>query len=601
MHSRAPWYVFFAAFATFLLAFGVLVVVGHPRFGEAREAATREAQRSGTVTASLPGMPRSAGSIPAGTHRAVGNVVDGRGHPISGATITAQDNEGAVLATATVDLQGRFDFGLGATKDVSLAISAPGFQTATAAAEFVRDGRLDFASIVLRDGGALRLRVSGDAEGALAGAKVLLLPIAGGAIAPLAETTTGADGSALLRGIDSGSYRLRIEADGHAACEEDWRFDGVGPDGNVELAFVLLPLATYVTGEVVDEQHESVTTGEVVVRLLRPEPPAPQEWRGAIGRDGTFRVGPLPHGTFAVELAAPGMAQQGQLFADGDGEPVEVVAHHGGGLAGRFESDAVLSSAPTVALWKVEAAGRTQPFTAPYRATVDLDARTFRIDGVGPGRYFVRASVDGLPPARSEPFEVAVGAAPDDVVVQFTDGTDFRGTLVDHRGAPVAGARLTIHEGTVAPTAAWSDLLPADARIATKTGDDGAWSASGLAIGSHVVVLDVAGQPPRSFGPLWFDEGTTTTLPKLAIAGGAVVSLTLHDDEGRVAANGRVRVSCSEAGLEAIAVADEKGNVCLRGLPAGNYWLTPCEGGEPHEATLTAGETTRLELKHAVR
>jgi hypothetical protein len=602
MHSRAPWYVFFAAFATFLLAFGVLVVVGHPRFGEAREAATREAQRAATVSASLPGMPRSANaSAPAGMRRAVGNVVDGRGHPISGATITAQDSEGATLATATVDVQGRFDFALGAGSNISLAISAPGYQTANAAAEIVRDTRLDFATVMLRDGGALRLRISGDSEGALANAKVRLLPIAGDANAPLAETTTGPDGSALLRGIDSGSYRLRIEADGHAACEEDWRFDGVGPDGNGELAFVLLPLATYVSGEVVDEQHESVATGAVVVRLVRPEPPAPQEWRGAVGRDGTFRIGPLPRGTFSVELEAPGMAQLGQLFADGDGEPVELVAHHGGGLNGRFDSDASLPVAPTVTLWKLEPTGRVQPVTAPYRATVDLAARTFRIEGFGPGRYIVRASADGYAPARSEPFEIAVGQAPDEVALQFSGGTDFRGSLVDHRGAPVAGARITIHEGLVAPTAAWSDLLPADARIAATTGDDGAWSASGLSIGSHVVLLEAKGQPPRSFGPLWFDEGSTTSLPTLAIAGGAVVSLTLHDEDGRAAAYGRVRVSCSALGLEAIAVADEKGNVCLRGLPAGSYWLTSCDGGEPHEATLTTGETTRLELQHAAR
>src|SRR5688572_12182060 len=174
MHSRAPWYVFFAAFATFLLAFGVLVVVGHPKFGEAREAATRDAQRNATVTASLPGLSRTtSAATPAGMRRAIGNVVDGRGHAITGATITAQDSEGATLATATVDTQGRFDFTLAAGTTLSLAISAPGFQTATAAAEIVRDNRLDFATIMLRDGGALRLRVSGDSEGALKGAKVL--------------------------------------------------------------------------------------------------------------------------------------------------------------------------------------------------------------------------------------------------------------------------------------------------------------------------------------------------------------------------------------------------------------------------------------------
>ena len=601
MHSRAPWYVFFAAFATFLLAFGVLVVVGHPKFGEAREAATRDAQRNSTVAASLPGMTRAAAATPAGMRRAVGSVVDGRGHAISGATITAQDNEGATLAPATVDLQGRFDFVLAAGGSISLAISAPGFQTANAAAEIVRDNRLDFATVTLRDGGALRLRVSGDAAGALAGAKVRLFPLAAAAAAPLAETVTSADGSALLRGIDSGSYRLRIEAEGHAACEEGWRFDGVGPDGNGELAFVLLPLAAYVSGEVVDEQHETVATGEVVVRLFRPEPPAPQEWRGEVGRDGTFRIGPLPHGTFSVEFVAPGMAQQGPLFAEGDGEPVEIIAHHGGGLAGRFDGDAPLPGEPHVTLWKVEPAGRVQPVAAPYRATVDLGARSFRIEGVGPGRYFVRASVDGFAPARSEPFEVALGQSPDEVVLRFSDGCDFRGTLVDHRGAPVAGARITIHEGMVPPPAAWSDVLPADARVTATTGDDGAWRATGLSTGSHVVVVEVSGQPPRSFGPLWFEEGNTTALPTLATASGAVVSLTLHDGDGRVAANGRVRLSCSALGLEVVAVADEKGNACLRGLPPGDYWLTPSEGGEPREATLTAGGTTRLELQHAAR
>jgi hypothetical protein len=458
---------------------------------------------------------------------------------------------------------------------------------------------LEFGAVALRDGGALRLRVSGDVAGALDAATVTLhrhgeLPTA----PSLALATTADDGTALLRGLDTGRYRLRAEAPDHAAAELDWQFDGVGRDGHGELAFVLLPLVDTLTGEVRDDRHQSIGGGAVEARLIRPEPPADQCWRGEVAADGTFRIGPLPRGTFELRLLADGVVQQGHLFAKSDGPPVEIVAAHGGAIEGRFIAEATLVSPPAIELWRVNPDGHSQPARLPVTLGVDLAAQTFRLDGVSPGRYFVRATGDGFAPSRSAHFTTAVGLAAEEVVLELSSGSALRGRLIDHRGAPIANARITAWEGFAPPPRAWAELYPADARQSAASADDGRFELAALSSGTQVMVIEVPGQPPRSFGPLAAFAGADIELGDLSIGGGAVLSLTLRSSAGVPAAAGTVRVSSADGAVDLIGVADRDGNLCLRGLAAGNYTLAPGDGGEPSTAVLADGATARHELEH---
>ena len=604
--ARAPWYVCFAAFGTFVIAFFALAAILKPKLDErraARQAAIADQANSGAETRSrLPSGPRAAElAVRRSTH---GKVVDSRGNGVAGAALKLLDCDNRELATATGTDDGgyRFEFESAPSMELTLRVGAPGFQDATAnAPSSATATEVAFPPVVLRDGGALRVRVSGDREGALADANVCLLALANDCFAALASATTLPDGCALLKGINVGAYRIKATAAGHAAAERSWRFEGISRDGNAELAFVLLPLTDWIDGSVRDEQHDAIGKGEVIARMVRPDPPAREEWHATVERDGSFRLGPLPSGTFALELRAPGIVQEGAVTANsgesGAGQ-VEIVASHGGAVAGTFAADAGFRQTPALGLWRLGSDGRSQPLGGSLHVTIDAAARSFRIEGVSPGRYFVRAVADGYAPARSQPFTVAVDHATDDVLLQLSNGAELSGELVDHRGAPLVGARVTAYEGASPPPPALAERLPADARAATATAGDGAFALTQLAPGCHVLVVEAQGQPLRTIGPIWLEDGTATRLPRLALTGGTVLSLTLADSDGRAAKEARVRITAQELGVDLCAVADQDGNVCVRGLPAGDYWLAAGDGSEPREARLVDGETTRLELFH---
>ncbi len=571
--SRAPLFVFCAAFFTFLLAFTTLLLVLKPKIEaqRARELAaaanpgkaarpsekTQPIQRADTEPAIASLAPHRASSKPEPAH------ATGAAGATGAVRLRVSGNEAGNLADATVELIAvRRDAGHG---DPGHGSASPGGSA--------RDGS-DPAD---------------PAQSTQAPAN------------PAARATTGSDGTAVLRGIERGSYRVRVHADDHADAETAWRFDGIGRNGTDELAFVLLPLSTFVHGTAIDVDQCPVSGGSVVARLLRPPPPAAQEWSAELAHDGSFQIGPLPRGTFELELRCDGMVQQSHVYAESDGETIEIVAVHGGVIVGHFDDAATLTRAPTLTLWSSNAAGRTHPVTTSYRVAVNLESRTFRIEGVGPGRYVLRAAADGYAAARSTPFDVVIGQASDPIAITLREGGHLTGTLIGHRGDLLAKARITAFEGLSPPPAALAELFPATARASTWSDESGVFELSSLAPGTQVLVIEASGQPPRTFGPFWIEEGAASTLGTLALGGGAVLAAALHDHEGRVVAAGRARLTSEQLGVDLGVIADDQGNLCLRGLAPGDYWLTPSEGGEPTAFTLASGETYHLELPHASR
>ncbi|MBM4016638.1 MAG: carboxypeptidase regulatory-like domain-containing protein, partial [Planctomycetes bacterium] len=592
-----------AAFGTFMVAFAALAGVLKPKM-DARRAALQppgaragagasdasDRARAGAAEAAWAGLPRPAR----------GRVEDARGQPIQGAVVELHGADGTPIATTTSDATGNWSVDAVVGDPFELKVTAAGFQAARGGQHAATAAAIEFAPVALRDGGAVRLRVSGDAVGAIEGATIALLPADGAAGAePLATATTVADGTTLLRGLDTGRYRLRAEAPDHAAAELAWRFDGVGRHGSGEVAFVLLPLVDTLHGEVRDDRHQGVDGGEVVARLVRPEPPSPETWRGEITAAGTFSIGPLPRGTYELCLQAPGLLQQGHIFAESDGEAVEIVATHGGAIHGRLTTELGQYSAPALELWRIYPDGHAQPARIAVTASVDPAAGTFVLEGVPPGRFFVRATGDGFAPCRSVPFTMAVGRPPDEVVLELDPGAALRGQLIDHRGTPSAGARITAWEGAAPPPAAWAELYPADARRAATTADDGSFALTALSSGTQVLVIAAPGQPPRTFGPIAVVAGADVELGALSIGGGAVLSLTLRSASGAAAGRSSVRVSHADGSVDLIAVADDEGNLCLRGLPAGDYTLAPGDGSEPLRTHLAEGATARHELEHS--
>jgi hypothetical protein len=209
----------------------------------------------------------------------------------------------------------------------------------------------------------------------------------------------------------------------------------------------------------------------------------------------------------------------------------------------------------------------------------------------------VRVFADGYAPVRSAPFDLTLEKPVDDLLLPFGDGAELSGRLVDARGAPLARARVTAFEGLSPPPPAIQELFPADARQVAFSADDGRFSLSSLSPGTQTLVIEMQGQPPRTFGPLVVEEKRPTRIGELTLGGGAIVSVTLHDAAGKPVPQSMARLTRKDGSLDLRFVADEQGNCCLRGLEPGAWTMaTEGDGGQRADLQLRSGDTKRVEL-----
>lgn len=614
--SRATLLALLAAFLTFLLALAGILVLVKPEL---------DRRRSDDLVSPAPGADR-ASATPAGARgddggtagskkaerdlHVRGRIVDARGEPISSARVLVfkADGLGAgatgePLARARADLDGRFVIETTVPAGAFAVALADGFvRTGFIPLRRTPGGGTDLGEISLRTGGTLSVRVSGDEAGVLEGARVELVDATAEPEELRRATLTArsdASGLAVVRGLDSGTYAVSVVAPGHADAALEWNYDGALDRFPGDLAFVLLPLRAQVTGTVVDRDLAPVTDGEVIARLVNPEPPSAQEWRAAVRADGSFSIGPVPSGTFALELLTAGMVQRGEAFADGDGPPVEIVAEHGGVVSGRLIAPVDrLRKEPSVTVWRCELDGREQPFTGSFRASADPQALTFRIVGLGPGRYRARVSAGGFAPARSEPFQLRAGGSCEDLAVVLGDGASLRGTVVDARGAAIADARVTVFEGRTPPPPALVDLFPADARAVTQSAADGRFELFGLSPGANIVVIEASGQPARTLGPILLAEGDWIETGTLALAGGAVITVTAIGPDGGPAPHTAAWLRSEDAGCAIPFLTDGHGSFCARGVAPGSFELAAERDGAPLERVAVEGQdAARVELR----
>jgi hypothetical protein len=628
---RAPLYVFFAAFLTFLIAFATLLAVLKPELDKRRAA---EQGASGppasggtdgtTSVASLAPSSRSDRGAPARDGRkdgrkpsksasvpvdVSGRVVDPRGSPMGQAQVHVLissrgkgDSAAWPLVSKPVNKDGSFSFRASIPPTGAfLVATTAGYARSDTRSLSPSGSPVDVGNLALKPGGQLRVRVSGDEVGKLSGADVTLVPSRSGPadLAP-AEVAgrTGGDGVALLRGIDRGSFRVVARAEGHADAEAEWRFDGSGRSGTEEVSLVLLPLCAYVSGNALDLDRRPVTKGEVAVRWAQGDPPSDQEWRGPIDSHGQFRVGPLPRGTFKVQIVAPGMVQNTEIFAEADGESVELTVEHGGSVVGRLATTvAQLSQPARITVWKVDGSGRTQPVEGAYHAEAIKNSLKFRVDGLGPGRYYVRAAANGFAPGRSATFSLSAGGTHEEVVVPLGAGGSLAATLVDARGAPLGEARVTAFEGTAPPPPALVELFPADARTSTNADSDGRFEFASLSPGPVVLVIEAMGQAARTLGPLLVGEDEETSLGPLTVGGGAILSATVANARGDPLPFGSGLLVSNDGLVRVPFSADEDGNFCLRGVAPGDYVVSALDGRTGRtEVTLRPNETGRVQF-----
>ena len=645
---RAPLFVFIGAFVTFLLAFAVMLVLLKPMIDKRREEASR-AEAGAPVVASVvptvnkapaskspapaPAKPRPAAgsdaakpaastSAPkpaapapppatAGAHDVEfsGRVVDTHGDVPNLATVhllvplnERKADHFRFVASAPVDRSGRFTLSAKVGNAAAyLQAVAPGWvRSERKGVTVVGVASADAGDLVLKPGALVRVRVVGEDFNTISSAQIRLVDESNDPeplLRQKQETRTEADGTSVLRGVDSGDYTVQVSAPGHADAWAKLTVDGNATVDSV-ISVTLPANVAFVSGTVIDVQHNVVTAGEVTAKMVLPKPASPQVWRGTIGPGGGFKVGPLPRGRFELDVDATGLVQTGHVLADADGEPVELLCELGGIVLGKMQAAVTqLAHTPKLSLFKRDEKGRLQPFDGVYRCDADPATLRFRIDGLGPGSYVVRVLAEGFAPARSAPFELIVGKTVDNVVVALGDGGEVSGRLLDASTAPLAHARVTAFEGLAPPPQALQDLFPADARQSVFSGDDGRFTLSSLSLGTQTLVIEMPGQPPRTLGPIVVDEKQPARFGDLLLGGGAILSFTMNQRPGAPAPFAIAQLRRKDGTVDVRFVADEQGNCCVRGLAAGPFTLSGEGTNADHsDFALRNGDTRRVEL-----
>jgi carboxypeptidase family protein len=645
---RSPLFVFMAAFITFMLAFAVMLVLLKPVIDRKREEASR-AGAAAPVVASVvstpakkpapapePAKPQpAAGAGPqkpaaapadagdaakkspaerpaamAGAHDVEfsGHVVDAHGDVPKEAMVhllvplnERKADRFRFVASAPVDRSGRFTLTakVGNAAAYLQAVASGCVRSERKGVTVVGVATADAGDLVVKPGATVRVRVVGEDFNAISSAQVRLVDESNDPeplMRPKQEARTEADGAAVLRGVDSGDYSVQVSAPGRADAWAKLAVDG-GASGDAVISVTLPANVAFVSGTVIDVQHNVVGAGEVTAKLVLPKPTAPQVWRGTIGPGGSFKVGPLPRGRFELDVDATGLVQTGHVLADADGEPAELVCELGGIVLGKMQAAVTqLAHTPKLTLFKRDEKGRLQPFDGVYRADADPASLRFRIDGLGPGSYVVRVLAEGFAPARSAPFELIVGKTVDNVIVPLGDGGEASGRLLDASNAPLAHARVTAFEGLAPPPQALQDLFPSDARQSVFSGDDGRFTLSSLSLGTQTLVIEMPGQPPRTLGPIVVDEKQPSRFGDLLLGGGAILSFTLNQRAGTPAPFATARLHRKDGAVDVRFVADEQGNCCVRGLAAGAFTLSEGTDGDHSDFALRSGDTRRVEL-----
>lgn len=330
-------------------------------------------------------------TVPGSLRRVEGRVVDARGFPVPGATLSITSLERAALGTVQTfsEADGSFDTVIGGTRGVSIEVRHPEHAP--------RSLRVDDPSRPLRieldEGAALSLRV--EADGCAAGEGTAELR---GACGPVRVGVSDGE-TARFERLCAGRATLVVELPG---CIRVERPVTLPASGAVDLGRLELRAGGAAEGEVVDADGEQVVGATVGPEGAVGEPGV------RTGRRGEFLLSALPEGDVALVATHPAL---------GASRPVRVRVLRGTtarGVLVRMERTARESARaiPTRALTLEEGAGRAVLVRAVTAGS------TAELAGVRAGDRVVSVGAEAVTTLRDAERRLS-GPAGDDVVLEL--------------------------------------------------------------------------------------------------------------------------------------------------------------------------------------
>jgi hypothetical protein len=431
-------------------------------------------------------------------------------------------------------------------------------------------------------------------EGApVSGARVRAVPLASRwpPVAPpsapaeeISEATTGADGAFRIDGLAPGSYALSAEARGsHPALVS--RAELPEPPRT----FTLEPLGA-VAGVVLLPDGRAAPGARVQAASVDHDASA------VAGDDGRFTLA-VPAGSYQVVATAADRAVAAP-------SPVAVAAGSAArgvelrlGAAATLEGEARRGDAPAAGATVALSLHGARAVVARSRADA---AGRFRVAGLAPGAYDVRAWAPGASPSLTTGVTLGRGAR-FPLRLALSGMGAIEGVVSDEAGRPLASVRVrAVSRG---------DGLATAGALEARTDFEGRFRLDAVEVGRAEVVARQDGVLAGVSHAVRVDEGRATHL-ELSLPDSGVLQGRVSAGRGAPPAGTTVLATPMRAGLGSVQVArtatDATGNYTVR-LPAGEYRVEATPGdasaGElrspPAFTRVEAARTTRLDLAAA--
>jgi hypothetical protein len=533
--------------------------------------------------------PKPAEPPPVRTGGLTGRILDRNRVSVQGAEVSLHRGLSGLMGaslhdlghTVSTDGQGRFRFEeLDEETRIVVRVTGQGFEATESGPHsvFAREVN-DIGSIVVSPGVTVAGVVLDESSRRIPGASVRLesgsAPAFGEPEAsPLRQTTTDENGLFSLEHAPGPPFIVTVSADGYAR--------GGVVHGSA--------------GEALKELYE------VTIRLT-----AGARFRGRVlaGEDDH----PLPGVDVRVQSSSQGNAARSYTVTDDEGRfevddmprgRVIVLADSPDRVEGRmtieeaqFDDEATLRLKPTFAIegrvvdpddravgaFDIQARvsnrhGAVGEPAGPVRRVMDRSGR-FRLESLEPGWYVLEVwardfAVTLSPIVRLKPARDTTGVS---VVLQ--PPAALLGRVVDDAGAPVAGARVSLHTNDT-PTIDFLRATASEASwlINTRTDEAGYFELGNATEGSYQLEVDHSDYPLHWQNDVTVRAGEREDLGELVLPRPAVVEGTLIDPSGQVMTNATVFLTGGPRGsISRRSTSDGKGRYHFDRLPPGGYFL----------------------------
>ena len=431
-----------------------------------------------------------------------GRVVDPDGKPVAGAVVSTSAYR--LAASPAPVVPSARDGAVTAEDGTFHLVAPPGLVTLYATAEALGPGRLGGVQatagatvkglvIHLTRPAGLTLEVTGPDGRPVPGARIRV--VCGGNLL-CAFATAGEDGVLELTHLAPGAARVRADAPGLGEAGADVTLDA---GLKRHLTLVLGGTGT-IAGRLVGVEGRPISGA--VIRLAS-ELTAGDARRAVTGDDGTFLAQVPVQVPFTVDALWQGgpVAERRGVEA---GDQLHLVARAAGRIIGQVlgpdgqpVTDFTVVAVPAPS---ADDSGRS----GYSRRRFATDTGDFALDHVPAGRYRVRAFAPGAATSREVQVEVDPGNEAGPLRLVLGAAGRISGRVLDARGHPVAGARVSVDFGGVYGIGRFTG----ETGPVTESGTDGAF-----------LLTDVpAGQPSRVFayrpdhlmgaaGPVTVDPG----------------------------------------------------------------------------------------------